>query len=243
MILASIPDPMHPVPQPMLDVAGAPVKLVWVNSAGGLTGRVDDGEPRFIKWNPSGSGESLAAEVERLKWLRVRHPAPEVVDFIEAHDAEILITKALPGRSAVDPFWLARPADAVKAIAAGLRALHGLPVNSCPFDWSVETRLAEVTLGGAAISEQLRQAPPIDQLVVCHGDACAPNTLIGSAGEFAAHVDVARLGVADRWADLAAATMSLGWNYLGHNEDLFWSTYGCDPDHQRLSYYRELWNA
>lgn len=83
----------------------------------------------------------------------------------------------------------------------------------------------------------------MDRLVVCHGDACAPNTLLDDRGAFLANVDAGRLGVADRWADLAVATMSLGWNYPAPNENLFWETYGVDPDPQRIDYYRALWNA
>ena len=52
----------------------------------------------------------------------------------------------------------------------------------------------------------LSSSPPIDQLVVCHGDACAPNTLIDSDGSCSGHVDLGTLGIADRWADLAIAT-------------------------------------
>ena len=65
------------------------------------------------------------------------------------------------------------------------------------------------------------RGPPIDRLVVCHGDACAPNTLIDDDGRCCGHVDLDALGVADRWADLAVATMSLEWNYpavLGSDE-------------------------
>lgn len=239
MSIAGAPALAHPVPQAMLDAAGAPVTLVWLNKAGGLTGRIEGGDPRFIKWNPAGSGESLAAEVERLEWLRDRHPAPEVIDYRETDAAEILITKGLAGLSAVDPVWIARPDAAVRAIGEGLRALHSLSIDSCPFDWGVASRLEEVT----STEPSLRQPPTIDRLVVCHGDACAPNTLIDEAGQFAAHVDVARLGLADRWADLSAATMSLGWNYPSYNEDVFWEAYGCEPDRERLAYYRALWDA
>jgi aminoglycoside phosphotransferase len=61
--------------------------------------------------------------------------------------------------------------------------------------------------------DMLTHAPPIDKLVVCHGDACAPNTLLGDDGCWSGHVDLGALGVADRWADLAIATWSTEWNY------------------------------
>ena len=45
-----------------------------------------------------------------------------------------LHTAGLPGRSAVDPHWVADPRTAARAIGAGLRLLHDpLPVDDCPF--------------------------------------------------------------------------------------------------------------
>lgn len=79
--------------------------------------------------------------------------------------------------------------------------------------------------------------------MVCHGDPCAPNTLIAPDGNFAAHADMARLGLADRWADLAVATMSLHWNSDDPDEELFWESYGVSPDPRRIAYYQALWNA
>jgi hypothetical protein len=49
--------------------------------------------------------------------------------------------------------------------------------------------------------------------VVCHGDACVPNTLLDRTGRWIGHVDLGTLGVGDRWADLAIATLSTEWNY------------------------------
>jgi kanamycin kinase len=227
----------------MRDLAGGPVTLVWQNLAGGLTGRVDGESPRYIKWNPAGSGESLAVEAERLRWLEGRHPAPILVDFIETDAAELLVTLALPGRSAVDRVWAGRPDDAIRAIATGLRKLHSLPIGDCPFEWTVSSRIAAATSAGLTIPGSLRMVPAADRLVVCHGDPCAPNTIIGDDGRFVANVDFGRLGVADRWADLAVATMSLGWNYDEFDEGAFWETYGIDPDRERIDYYRALWNA
>ncbi|WP_435886091.1 phosphotransferase [Streptomyces erythrochromogenes] len=54
----------------------------------------------------------------------------------------------------------------------------------------------------------LADIPPIDQLVVCHGDPCSPNTLVGDDGTWTGRVDLGTLGVADRWADLAVVTWS-----------------------------------
>jgi kanamycin kinase len=243
VFLASGPDPDVAVPEEMQAVAGAPVTLVWQNEAGGLTGRVEGESPRFIKWNPAGSGESLALEAERLRWLNGRHPAPVVADFVVANNAELLVTLALPGLSAVDQVWADRPDDAVRAIAAGLRALHSLPVAECPFDWGVASRIETATSAGITIPDSLAAPPTIDRLVVCHGDPCAPNTIIGDDGRFVANVDFGRLGTADRWADLAVAAMSLGWNYDDFDEQLFWHSYGVEPDFERIDFYRALWNA
>lgn len=227
----------------MRELADGPVTLVWQNEVGGLTGRVEGDPPRYLKWNPAGSGESLAAEAERLRWIEGAHPVPEVIDLVVADDAELLVTRAVAGRSAVDPRWAGRSGDAVRAIAEGLRALHSLPSASCPFDWGVGTRIGAAVEAGLSVPRHLADAPAIDRLVICHGDACAPNTLLSDDGRFAANVDLGRLGLADRWADLAVATMSLGWNYDEYDEAEFWDAYRIEPDHERIGYYRALWNA
>jgi kanamycin kinase len=152
-----------------------------------------------------------------------------------------LETKGIAAENAVSPRWIADPAPAVRAIGLGLRAMHdALPVEECPFSWSVGERL---TRSSREISRVLGDAPPIDRLVVCHGDACAPNTLVNSAGDWVAHVDLGALGVADRWADLAIATWSTVWNYGPGWEELLLEAYGIDPDPERTQYYRALWDA
>ncbi len=101
-------------------------------------------------------------------------------------------------------------------------------------------RLARVP---ARLWPALADTPPVDRLVVCHGDACAPNTLIDDDGRCSGHVDLDALGVADRWADLAVATLSLSWNYDGQWEDALLAAYGIDRDATRMAYYRRLWQA
>ena len=83
----------------------------------------------------------------------------------------------------------------------------------------------------------------IDVLVVCHGDACCPNTLIGDDGVWIGHVDFGQLGLGDRWADIAVASWSTEWNYGPGWEDALIDAYGVEPDRERLAYYRALWDA
>lgn len=243
---ASVPAAGDAVPSRVQDLAaGATLEPVWRNAIGGLTFRAREaGGIRYIKYGPRNAETSMRAEAARLGWVAGRTPVPRVL--AEGADAthEWLVTAALPGRSAVDPRWLAEPAVAVRAIGRGLRALHdALPVDGCPFDWGVPARLANAAVRGVEVPEAMRDAPPIDRLVVCHGDACSPNTLIGEDGEWTAHVDLGALGVADRWADIAVAAMSAGWNYGPGWEDALLEAYGVSPDPVRMAYYRDLWNA
>jgi kanamycin kinase len=80
-------------------------------------------------------------------------------------------------------------------------------------------------------------------LVVCHGDPCSPNTIIGDDGNFVGLVDVGDLAVNDRWADLAVATWSINWNFGPGWEPLFLQTYGIPPDPDLNDTFRIIWNT
>jgi kanamycin kinase len=136
-----------------------------------------------------------------------------------------------------------------------------LPVNECPFSWSAESRISNAREGimqgkfyssqwhvefsnlyVKSVLEELNSPPPSDQFVVCHGDACAPNTLINNNGQWAGHVDMEKLVVADGWADLAIAAWSTQWNYGPGWENFLYYAYGIDPDMQKIRFYRLLWD-
>ncbi|QUR69389.1 phosphotransferase [Mycobacterium spongiae] len=227
--------------------AGRPVHAVWVNELGGITFRIGSGA-EFVKVAKPGSVD-FTNEAHRLRWAARYLAVPRVLGLGVDHgpdgDLAWLRTGGLPGVSAVHPRWRTSPDVAVRAIAVGLRALHDrLPAPSCPFSWSAQDRLATLEPLRRA---DLGQPPPIDQLVVCHGDACSPNTLIDDMGRCCGHVDFGDLGVADRWADLAVATLSLQWNYPEYPgrcwEDEFFAAYGVTPDPLRIDYYRRLWQS
>jgi kanamycin kinase len=256
---------MAPVPTPPAIAielaAGRPITLVWQNEVDGLTFEVGRGRDRcFVKWTPASSGVDLERERVRLDWVGRFAVVPAVIDHGRDSNGSWLVTRALRGTNAVADRWKADPATAVAAIGLGLRRLHdGVPVAECPFEWSHRQRIAEIRTRAArgAIDPErwnvdhreldleralavLEHAPEIDRLVVCHGDACAPNTLIDDDGQFCGHVDVGALGVADRWADLAIATWSTGWNYGPGWEAALLEAYGVTHDEARTRFYRLL---
>ncbi|MFJ1756667.1 aminoglycoside 3'-phosphotransferase [Kitasatospora sp. NPDC088134] len=260
-MIAYVPEGEVEIPPAVAELAnGQEVAAVWRNELGGLTFRLGDGPGRrFAKWAPHGSGADLANEAERLRWARPFTAVPEVLGLGGDDTGRWLLTAGLPGRSAVEPASKADPATAVRAIGEGLRAFHeALPVADCPYDRSVERRTAravELRRDPADWHPDLRHhgtvdralavladPPPVDRTVVCHGDACAPNTLIGADGRWSGHVDLGALGVADRWADLAVASWSTVWNYGPGWERPLLEAYGVEPDGERLAYYRLLWD-
>ncbi|UYN84901.1 MAG: phosphotransferase [Microcella sp.] len=206
---------------------------LWRNDLGGITVRIDPRSARsslVLKFSPPGREIDLADERARLDWSAAWHPVPRVLDAGEYPTgsgglAQWLLMSALPGESAVADRWRAEPRTAVRAIGEGLRRLHeALPVAECPF-----------------VGPTLETDQSIDVLVVAHGDACAPNTLLDGEGRFLAHVDLGALGVADRWSDLAIASMSLEWNFGGGWEAEFFAAYGVAPDGERIHAWRERW--
>lgn len=235
-----------PVPAKVRELAGAAtLEPVWLNELGGATFRAAaGGRIRYVKYGPRNNETDAAGEAARLEWARAYTPVPAVVTFGADQTHEWLVTEGLAGDSAVAPQWIAEPEAAVRAIGRGLRALHdALPVAECPFDWNVPARIANAARRGIRLPPHMRTPPPIDRAVVCHGDACAPNTLIDERGEWCGHVDLGALGVADRWADIAVAAMSTEWNYGPGWHDVLLAAYGVEPDPVRLAFYRALWNA
>jgi kanamycin kinase len=266
-VIAGAPSGAVAVPDAVLEyAAGRAIVPVWANETGGRTFDIGAGADRcFVKFSPATSPVDLGQEIVRLEWAAAYHPVPRLLGCGADETGSWLATAPLAGESAVSERWKADPRTAVRAIGAGLRALHeALPVDECPFSWSAEQRLviaADVIEGGADAQyasqvpwitrmsaeerrEALRRAagvPSIDRLVVCHGDACAPNTLI-EAGRWSGHVDLGSLGTGDRWADLAVATWSTDWNYGPGWEAELLAAYGVEADPERIAYYRLLWD-
>lgn len=242
-------------------IKGRRFEVVWLNDFGGLTFRIDDtASSRYVKWLPVASEVDVTVEVAKLRWASAYTPVPIVIEWGSDTEGSWIVTESIVADNAVTTRWKRDPVRAAAALGAGLRAFHdALPKEGCPYTWSAAQRLRDIqrcvengsleqhqwspwfsSLTLRTALDELRVIPDED-LVVCHGDACAPNTLIDESGKWVAHVDLGNLGIGDRWADLAILTWSTVWNYGEGWEMNVYDAYGIEPDLEKIRFYRLLW--
>jgi aminoglycoside 3'-phosphotransferase-2 len=214
----------------------------------------------YLKVEEAGDFGELADEAARLRWLQSSGLRCSVV-IAEDSDGmrNRLLISALPGNDLASASALA-PIARVELLAAALLDLHRLPIAACPYDHRLETRIAaakarmqagivdetdfdETRLGKSAealFAELQSGRPDREDLVVTHGDACLPN-FIASEDGFSGYIDCSRLGVADRYQDIALACRSIAYNFGEVLVQPFLDRYGMPAtDPARLNYYQLL---
>lgn len=174
-----------------------------------------------------------------------------------------LLTDAPPGVPADDPQHRMGSVEALlAALGAGLRRLHDtLPVDRCPFSAGLGTtlgradqRLAEGDIDpdrlrgayrhrtAAQLVDHLHATVPTEpepDRVVAHGDPCLSNLLVDPrSGLLSGVVGLGRLGVSDRYRDLAVVVRSLVDDLGPEVVWRFLDAYGVPhPDPARLEFY------
>lgn len=209
---------------------------------------------------PAGVAE-LAAERDRISWLSgTGFPGATVVDWLESEGA-CLLTSAVPGVSG-DALPASVHERAMRSLGEALRELHGL--SDCPFERPLEQVIAtaaDVVRRGAVnpqfLTDEWRRLDPAELLaqvvaerpyvesvlepVVCHGDACLPNVFFDpDTLAVTGLIDLGRLGVADRYSDLALTTIQFHDEWCADPAP-FLAAYGVpEPDPRRLHFFRLL---
>ncbi|WP_091453436.1 APH(3') family aminoglycoside O-phosphotransferase [Micromonospora inyonensis] len=249
-----------------------PWECLGERSSGATVYRVGEKASFYVKTtlprHPDDPRFNPVKEAERLRWLADRGlPVPEVVALGANDDLQWVVTRTLPGRPAAR-HW--RPEErwrVIEVVADAARRLHDLPVAECPFERRLPDLIHEakssIELGAIDLADvdtahegwtaqQLwdklsrKVPPPEDDLVVCHGDLCLDNVLIDpDTLELAGIIDVDRLGVSDRWFDLALALYNIGeddvWGYGPAHSEHFLRRYGCPTvDEYKLAYFQLL---
>jgi kanamycin kinase len=222
---------------------------------------VPSGDVFFVKAGPP--RPSFREEFNRLLWAQPHVPVPPAVEVGDDGGVEWLVTRGLPGVTSITAATTLGVSAVVTELARGLRRFHATDLTACPFDFSLDTALAvarDRLANGAIVPSRdfhvehrhlsaedavrvlEESGPDSEDLVVCHGDYCAPNILFRD-GVASAFLDLGELGVADRWWDLAIATWSITWNFGEGHESQFLEEYGVESDAQRTKFYRLLYDV
>jgi streptomycin 3"-kinase len=206
----------------------------------------------------------LRDERDRVEWLASTElPGATVADWLESSDGACLVTTAVPGVAGTELPESLR-LQAMQSLGRTLRKFHSL--TDCPFERPLTSVIAEAedvvrrnAVNPAFLTDEWRAVEPaslldrviaerpyveqaaVDDLVVCHGDACLPNVFFDpSTLEVTGLIDVGRLGVADRYSDLALTTIQLHDEWSA-DPSPFLVVYGLPtPDQRRLEFYRLL---
>nr|WP_067844098.1 APH(3'') family aminoglycoside O-phosphotransferase [Nocardia lijiangensis] len=251
-----------------------PADCEWEPVDGGESGaavfRATDGS-RYAKCVAATSAAELAQERDRAEWLGAHGiSGPRPLEWRESADAACLVTSAVPGVPA-DRVPAETLAAAWESMTDAVRDLHELPTDTCPFERGLGTMFAkaqDVVARGAVdpefLPEDQRDTPPpvllarlaaqVDrwiaresaESVVCHGDLCLPNIVLDlDTRSFAGFLDLGRLGVADRYVDIALLLANSRETWPDERSALdadrrFAERYGIDLDAERQRFYLHL---
>jgi aminoglycoside phosphotransferase len=218
----------------------------------------------FLKFQQSSSLEFLELEALKLEWLLKRGIlVPEVILYLEEDSFEYLLTAAIPGCDASNPWNLEEVPVVLEVLAKSLKQLHSLEIADCPFNQTLEVKISEAErrmlenlvdetdfddarLGKTSrevFQEMLENRPTSQDLVFTHGDYCLPNIMIHNR-RVSGFIDLGRAGIADRHQDLALITRSLESNLNPHFNgwsQYFLNQYGIlEPETSKLEFYRLL---
>lgn len=210
----------------------------------------------YLKHGDGHVADAVTDEMARMRWLGRHVATPEVRGFVLDEAGAWLLMSAVPGRTAYQILAeepVLGPAI-VAALAAHLRALHAIPVAACPFDSGHQVRmtLARARIDARLVDEDdfgaMHEGWTAEQVwdvmtallplapdpVVTHGDYSLDNILI-AGGQVAGVIDLDRVGIADRYQDLAILADSL--DEFGLRERLF-DAYGIpEPDARKLRFH------
>ncbi len=239
---------MTPVPDPALALPPKVSALFGPAPTRSLDHEGRSGAVEFVNgayWMKR--GPDAVADFERLTWLGEQGIAVPAIAIFE-DDVLVLADAGVPS--------LANHRAPGALLGRVLRRLHEIPVSACPFDGRLDVVLEQArrqvveglvdaedfdddNIGRTpehVLEQLLAQRPAFEDLVVAHGDYTPSNVLEGGIV-----IDTGRLGVADRYRDLALARRDLLDDFGQAEFDAFRAAYGlAELDPIRLEYYRLL---
>jgi aminoglycoside phosphotransferase len=217
-------------------------------------------ESLYLKIVPRSAENFLDEEKQRLQWIGDQLPVPHVHFFKRHGDYEYLLISEILGVDATDDSFRHRVEEMVRLLARGLRMIHSVPLDDCPFDQTskAEIQRARLRLENSLVDEEdferkyrgwkaedlfcklVKTQPQEEDLVFTHGDYCLPNILIDN-GMVSGFIDWGFGGISDRYRDLALAVRSLSRNWGDGWEPTLFAEYGItNVDPAKMEFYTLL---
>ena len=198
--------------------------------------------------------------MERIEWLRGRLPVPEVLAYETDCREEYLLLSALPGLDAATLTGDRSDENLVRLLAVGLRSIHAVPIDECPFDMSLDRIIEEAgrnvarglvdeadfdhergSRSAAEMFEELLSRKPAEEGPRVHPRRLLPAKRVDRRRGDRRVRRLGRAGIADRYKDIALAVRSLEYNTGRDLRTLFFDAYGLSsPDADKIEYYKLL---
>lgn len=215
--------------------------------------------------------EEAGNEVRMMQLLRGKLPVPPVY-ACESYEGRLyLLMGRCEGQMACAREYMSHPSALCKLLADGLKRLWSVDISDCPSDqrlgrklemarYNIKHGLVDMenvqpdTFGEGGfrdpdeLLEWLYENRPNEDLVLSHGDYCLPN-IFGRNDKVTGYIDLGKMGIADRWCDIAICYRSLSHNFSGkygehvdvtcseYDERQFFRELGIEPDWEKIRYY------
>lgn len=214
----------------------------------------------FLKVQSVEVDTGLFDEKERIEWLQGKLPVPKLLFYDKDEWNEYMLLSEVAGVIASDKHYETMLPQLMEQLGAGLRAVHAVDIEDCPFDRRLDTVLQEAYrrakdglvdeddfdveragMTAVALYGQLVELRPAEEeLVFTHGDYCLPNIMLDQ-GQISGFIDWGGAGVADKYQDIALAERSITYNFGGQYVPLFLEAYGLsEADREKMKYYKLL---
>ncbi len=203
-----------------------------------------------------------------MNWLKNSGFVPDLLSHFVKDDFDYLLMSRISGKMACTDEYMKNQNLLINILADAMKMLWNSDISACPIKNDLNTRLAEAgyrvehglvdiddaepeTFGEGGFKnpqdllEWLYNNQPAEDFVLSHGDFCLPNVFIEN-DKFSGFVDVGKMGVSDRYQDIALCYRSLKHNFSGKysgtaygdfDEDLFFKCLGIKPDWDKIKYY------
>jgi kanamycin kinase/aminoglycoside 3'-phosphotransferase-2 len=204
---------------------------------------------------------SLMDEAERLKWVNGIIPAPEVISYQVENGKEYLVMTYIEGCAAEEYQQEEGQKSLGYILGEGLRTIHNVPINNCPFDdfspkklidlvrKNIKERKDEVinVINNVFPNYTIEQLTDLlemnkaseEELVFTHGDYGSGNVMINK-GRIEAFIDLGGAGISDAYYDIYYLVKSLTY-YTDRKEEVeeFIKGYGISElDEDRMKFHQ-----